>query len=185
MDIAGEARLFVTELREEINETVMLGVPVGSEIMYVRVAQSRQAVRIDADMGMRVPYHCTALGRAVLAFQPAASIAALTAGPLIARTLKTVIEPERLAKQIAGVRRLGYAVEDEENELGMRAVAAPVFDAHAQVVGALAIAGPVQRLSLKNLNGLIDPLVSTSRAISTRLGYRGSAGRALADDFKK
>jgi len=96
------------------------------------------------------------------------------------RTPKTVTDPDKLLKLLANVRRLGYATEDEESELGMRAIAAPVYDAQSEVVGSIAIAGPVQRLSLKNLSGLVEPLLTAARTISVRLGHRGSFG---SDEF--
>ncbi|MCJ9754229.1 IclR family transcriptional regulator [Neorhizobium sp. BETTINA12A] len=180
MDLSTEARTLLMDLRSETDETVLLGVPAGPEIMYIRVQPSRQAVRISAEIGMRAPYHATAAGRAILAFQPESRIAALVGAPLPLRTPKTVTDPDKLLKLLGTIRRLGYAVEDEENELGMRAIAAPIHDAQSDVVGAVAIAGPVQRLSLKNLNGFAEPLLVAARAISARLGHRGSLG---AGDF--
>ncbi|WP_167336303.1 IclR family transcriptional regulator [Neorhizobium vignae] len=174
MDLSTEARTLLMDLRQETDETVLLAVPTGPEIMYLRVQPSRQAVRISAEIGMRAPYHSTAAGRALLAFLPESRMAALTAAPLPLRTPKTVTDPDKLQKLLGNIRRLGYAVEDEENELGMRAIAAPIRDAQAEVVGAVAIAGPVQRLSLKNLNGFAEPLLVAARAISARLGHRGS-----------
>ncbi|CDZ56740.1 IclR family transcriptional regulator [Neorhizobium galegae] len=176
MDLSTEARTVLMDLRQETDETVLLAVPAGPEIMYVRVQPSRQAVRISAEIGMRAPYHSTAAGRALLAFQPESRIAALTAAPLPLRTSKTVTDPDKLQKLLGNIRRLGYAVEDEENELGMRAIAAPIHDAQSEVVGAVAVAGPVQRLSLKNLNGFAEPLLVAARAISARLGHRGPLG---------
>jgi len=176
MDLSTEARTLLTDLRQETDETVLLAVPSGPEIMYIRTQTSRQAVRINAEIGMRAPSYCTAAGRAILAFQPESRIAAAAAAPMPARTPKTITDPDKLLKLLANVRRLGYAIEDEESELGMRAVAAPVYDAQSDVVGAIAIAGPVQRLSLRNLNTLVEPLLVTARAISVRLGHRGSFG---------
>ena len=176
MDLSTEARTLVTDLRQTTDETVLLAIPAGQEIIYIRAQPSRQAVRINAEMGMRVPYYCTAAGRAILAFQPESRIAAVTAAPMPPRTPKTLTDPDKLLKLLANIRRVGYALDDEESELGMRAVGAPIFDAQSVVVGAVAIAGPVQRLSLKNINTLVEPLLATARAISLRLGYRGPAG---------
>ncbi|MEQ1408253.1 IclR family transcriptional regulator [Neorhizobium sp. Rsf11] len=180
MDLSTEARTLLADLRQETGETVLLAVPAGREIMYIRTLASRQAVRISTEMGMRVPYHCTAAGRAILAFQPENHAATVTTAPMPARTPKTVTDPDRFRKLLANVRRQGYAIEDEESELGMRAIAAPIYDAQSEVVGSVAIAGPVQRLSLRNLNGLAEPLLSTARAISVRLGYGGPFG---SDEF--
>lgn len=176
MDLSTEARILLADLRQETGETVLLAVPAGREIMYIRTLTSRQAVRINAEIGMRVPYYCTAAGRAILAFQPENRVATVTTALMPVRTPKTVTDPDRFRKLLANIRRQGYAIEDEESELGMRAIAAPIYDAQSEVVGSVAIAGPVQRLSLRNLNSLAEPLLSTARAISVRLGYRGSLG---------
>ncbi|WP_117191613.1 IclR family transcriptional regulator [Rhizobium terrae] len=176
MDLSTEARTFMIDLRRDTDETVLLAVPAGPEIMYIRTQHSRQTVRMGAEIGMRVPYYCTAAGRAILAFQPESRIAAITAAPMLPRTPKTVTDPEKLCRLLANVRRLGYALEDEESELGIRAVGAPIHDARSDVVGAIAIAGPVQRLSLKNLNALVEPLQHAARQISLRLGYRDRSG---------
>jgi DNA-binding IclR family transcriptional regulator len=82
-----------------------------------------------------------------------------------------VTEPAKLRKILEQVQRQGYAIDDEESEAGMRCVASPVRDASGQVVGALGVAGPVQRLSLKALSALVGPLSETTEAISVRLGY--------------
>lgn len=173
MDLSTEARSFMIDLRRETDETVLLAVPAGPEIMYIRAQLSRQTVRMGADIGQREPYYCTAAGRAFLAFQPEGRVAAVMAAPMPPRTPKTVTEPDKLRKLLANVRKLGYALEDEESELGIRAVGAPIYEARGAVVGALAIAGPVQRLSMKNLNALVEPLQLTAQQISIRLGYRG------------
>uniref|UniRef100_UPI0031014EAF IclR family transcriptional regulator n=1 Tax=Neorhizobium sp. EC2-8 TaxID=3129230 RepID=UPI0031014EAF len=174
MDLSTEARTLLMDLRNKTDETVLLAVPAGPEVMYIRVQPSRQAVRISAEIGMRAPYHSTAAGRVMLAFLPESRIATMIEASLPQRTPKTVTDPEKLQRLLGNIRRLGYAVEDEENELGMRAIAAPVHDAQSEVVGAVAVAGPVQRLSLKNLNGFAEPLLVAARAISARLGHRGS-----------
>lgn len=171
MNLSSEARPFLFTLREQTNETVLLAILSQTEIMYIYNLESRQAIRMRSDVGVRRPAYCTALGRAIMAYQPADIVDDILEQPLLQRTPKTVTEPAKLRKILEQVQRQGYAIDDEESEAGMRCVAAPVRDASGRVVGALGVAGPVQRLSLKALSALVAPLSETTEAISVRLGY--------------
>lgn len=172
MNISLEARPRLMDLREQTNETVLLGIPANLNVMYVYVFESTQPIRMRADLGVHRPAYCTAVGRAIFAFQPRALVARLLAQPIEARTPQTIVDPATLAARLDEVRRLGYAVEDEEAEFGVRAIAAPVRDATGRVVGAVGIGGPIQRLPLDRLTSFADPLVATAQAVSARLGFR-------------
>jgi DNA-binding IclR family transcriptional regulator len=91
---------------------------------------------------------------------------------LAARTPETQTDPAKLMKMFAEIRAHGYAVDDEESEQGMRGIGAPLRDITGQVVAAIGIGGPSQRLTLKKLRGLAPVLTSAAEAISTQLGYR-------------
>jgi IclR family transcriptional regulator, KDG regulon repressor len=172
MDLPTEARPYLFELRERTHETVLLGIPADADVMYVYHLESPQAIRMRSDLGARRPAFCTAVGRAILAFQPGDAIDQILAGPLRARTAKTVTDPQKVRDLLKAVRRVGYAIEDEESEAGMRAIAAPVRSAAGAVVGAVGVAGPRPRLSMKVLADIAGPLLEATAAISLRLGYR-------------
>jgi DNA-binding IclR family transcriptional regulator len=108
----------------------------------------------------------------MLAFAPAAQRAAVIARPQVARTPKTLIEPVDLQRALDDVRAAGYAVDDEECEVGVRGLGAPVRDLSGRVVAAVGLAGPVQRLTKKDLRALAPEVVGTADAVSVRLGYR-------------
>jgi IclR family KDG regulon transcriptional repressor len=128
-----------------------------------------------SDIGVRKPAYCTAEGLAMLAFQPAALVDDIVTRGLRARTVKTNTDPRRLREMLAEVRERGYAIEDEESEAGMRCVAAPVRNGASDVVAAVGIAGPVQRLPDDVLVSFAPHVVRTAEAISVRLGYRARA----------
>jgi IclR family transcriptional regulator, KDG regulon repressor len=172
MDLPTEARPYLFELRERTHETVLLGISADADIMYVYHLESPQAIRMRSDLGARRPAFCTAVGRAIVAFQPDDAIEQILAGPLRARTGETVTDPQKIREQLQAVRRVGYAIEDEESEVGVRAIAAPVRNAAGMVVGAVGVAGPRQRLSMKVLADIAGPLLEATAAISLRLGYR-------------
>lgn len=173
MNLSFEARPFLFDLRERTGETLLLGVPSDTEIMYIYNLESNQALRMRSDIGVRRPGYCTAVGRAIFAFAPDATIDRMLSAPLVRRTPNTVVDPARLREILAEVRERGFATEDEESEPGIRCIAAPVRNAGDAVVGAVGIAGPSQRLSLEALEALAPPLIESVGAISKRLGHRG------------
>ncbi len=175
MSVSNEARPLLRELREKVKETVHLAVLDGSEIMYVYNLESTQAIRMRSDVGVRKPAYCTAEGQAILAFQSSEVVERVIRTGLAARTPQTITDAQRFKMVLAGVRQRGCAIEDEESELGMRCIAAPLRNDAGEVVAAIGIAGPVSRLSKKALASFIPYVVGTAAAISERLGHRGRA----------
>ena len=174
MDVSRQALPHLDVLREQTNETVHLAVLEHADIMYLYNLESAQAIRTRSYLGMRKPAFCTSEGRAILAFSPPPLISRALHEPLQARTPKTTVAVPALLKLLAAVRDKGYALDDEESEVGMRGIAAPIRDASGQVVAAVGIAGPVQRLSKSNLRNFIPLAIQTAQAISTRLGHHSA-----------
>src|SRR5258708_11550736 len=177
MDVSIEARHLLRELREKANETVHLAVLDGAQIMYVFNLESTQAIRMRSDIGVRKPAYCTAEGQVLLAYQPPEAIERVVSHGLPARTPQTVTDPLALKKVLEGVRARGCAIEDEESELGMRCIAAPLYNDAGEVVAAVGLAGPVSRLSKKALSTYIPHVIETAAAISASLGHRDRAAR--------
>lgn len=175
MNVSNEARPHIFALREATNETVHLAVLDGDDIMYVYDLESTQAIRMRANLGDRKPVFCSSEGRAMLAFQDDQVIEETLSAPLEPRTAKTVTDPRRLRKALADVRKSGFAFEDEQCETGMRSIAAPIRDAEGNVVAAVGIAGPVERLSDEVLAEYSPLVVQTADVISARLGYKATA----------
>jgi len=173
MTMSNEARPLLRDLREKVNETVHLAVLDGNEIMYVFNLESTQAIRMRSDVGVRKPAYCTAEGQAILAFQPPDVVERVVRDGLIGRTPQTITDPQTLRRVLDGVRTRGCAIEDEESELGMRCIAAPLRNDAGEVVAAIGLAGPVSRLSKKALATFIPHVIETAAAISARLGHRG------------
>lgn len=171
MNLSNEARPYLFDLRKHTGETIILGIPTDTEVMHVYDLESPQAVGIKSDLGARRPAHCTAVGRAIFAFAPEEMIERLLAGPLVGRTSHTITDPARVREIFAEVRQRGFAIEDEESELGIRAIAAPVRDSTGAVVGAVGVAGPSLRLSLEAIEKFVPPLLDTVATISSRLGH--------------
>jgi DNA-binding IclR family transcriptional regulator len=155
---------------------VHLAILEGAEIVFVLNLESNQAIRMRADLGARKPAFCTAEGRAMLAFQPKEIVDDVLAKGLVPRTPKTLISERAIRKALEDVRATGFATEDEQSELGMRSVAAPIRNANGRVIAAIGLAGPMQRISDEALASFAPLVVDAARTISVRLGFNSLAG---------
>lgn len=180
MNVVNEARPYLRALMERTGESVHLTVLDHASVLYVNNIASPQAIRMQSNLGARVPAHCCSEGKALLAYRPDQAIDQLIAAGLAARTPKTIVRPQRLREELALVRARGYALDDEELEIGLRSAAAPIRDHRGDVVAAVSIAGPVPRVSRKVLQRYAGEVVAAGRAISQRLGWQPAraAGRA-------
>jgi IclR family KDG regulon transcriptional repressor len=173
MNVSNEARPYLYDLRAKINESVHLAILDEAEIMYVYNLEGTHAIRMRSDIGVRKPAYCTAEGQAILAFQPDEIVARVIAAGLAPRTPKTITNPERFLKALGATRQRGCAIEDEESEIGMVCIAAPIRDDSGGVVAAVGVAGPVTRLSKKSIAACMPHVIEAAKAVSRRLGYRG------------
>jgi DNA-binding IclR family transcriptional regulator len=175
MDVSTQGRAQLFALREATNETVHLAILDGADIMFILNLESNQAIRMRADLGSRKPAFCTAEGLAMLAFEQDSAVDKVLRAGLRARTATTITDSLDWRRALEQVRERGYAFDDEQSELGMRSIAAPIREAGGRVVASVGLAGPVQRLS-DDIVARITPLVvESAMAISERLGYRGPA----------
>lgn len=172
MDVSTEAKPFLKVLREKTGETVHLAILDQASVLYVNKIESGQAIRMSTSVGARAPVHCTADGKALLAFQPEALIDQITRNGLPALTPNTITELKALQRDLAAVRARGYAIDDEESELGLRSIAAAIRFHSGAVVASLSIAGPAHRVSKKILLSYARDVVGAAGAISQRLGYQ-------------
>jgi DNA-binding IclR family transcriptional regulator len=173
LDLRAVARPVCEELATAAGETATLDVLVGDVIVPIEQATASTSVVSVNWLGRRTPVHGTASGKAILAFGPAAVRERLLSLPLDALTPHTVTDRARLEAELDEARRTGLARTHEELEVGLDAVAAPVFGAHGEVVAALDVSGPSHRL-----RGAfeLDRLTRERAAdLSRRLGFR--AGR--------
>jgi IclR family acetate operon transcriptional repressor len=169
-DLRAAASPYLKDLAEWTRETVNLGILDENAVVYVEQLSGQHLVRHTNWVGQRTPLHCTASGKAVLAFQPPTAIEAMLSEPLPQFTNRTITAPDKLYDELATVRRLGYAVTISELEEGLNAVAAPITDASRTVVAAVSVSGPAYRLSAERLSELAVLTVATAGKIAARLG---------------
>jgi IclR family transcriptional regulator, KDG regulon repressor len=180
MDAVSESRQQMSALLEMTGETVQLAVLDHLSVLYIRILESRQAVRMSSTVGSRAPAHCTSVGKALLAFQSPEVVKQVMDAGLRRYTANTITTPELLQEELASVRVRGYAVDDEESEVGLRCVAVPIRDHTGLVAAALSVSAPVQRMTKKNLQTTVPTVVAAAEAISRRLGYLPSLSGAHA-----
>ena len=143
------ARSLLVGLVEAAGECAHMAVLVGDKVWYVDKVSSPHALRVDHPVGALAPLHCTALGKAFLAFLPANAT-----GALARYTARTITDQTKLAVDLTAARQKGYAVDDEEFSPGVRCVAAPIRDAGGHMVAAVGLSGPTARIDLDRLGDL-------------------------------
>ncbi|WP_319525926.1 IclR family transcriptional regulator [uncultured Desulfosarcina sp.] len=162
---------FMQEIAMAFGETVNLGHWDGNAIVHLDKVNSKEILRLDVGMGAAAPAYCTGLGKAVLAFLSDNELNAyLESVSLTAMSPKTIVSVDRLKEEIGRIRRLGYAVDDEELSLGLRCVAAPIFDYTGCPNYALSISGPAQRMTKEKIDAIQAKLVPICRQISRQIG---------------
>ena len=179
MDTVAESRAQMRAVAEMTGETVQLAVLDHQSVLYIRILESRQAVRMSTIAGSRAPAHCTSVGKALLAHQPAEDVQAIVENGLKRYTTNTITDPGVLKEELASVRAKGYAIDDEEIEVGLRCVAAPIRNHTGRVIAALSVAAPVQRMTKKTVQTTVPTVVAAADAISRRLGYMPSLSPAM------
>jgi DNA-binding IclR family transcriptional regulator len=171
MDVANEARPKLRELLEKTGETVQLGIIDHYSVLYVYEMESPRAIRMAAAVGGRAPLHCTAVGKVLLAFQSADYVQQFLERGLAQYTPKTLTRRDAVLGVLEEVRQREHAVDDEESEGGLRAIAAPVRNHTGAVIAALGVAAPLQRMSKKAMQACVPSVIETANAVSSRLGY--------------
>ena len=167
-----EARPFLQRLVQRVGESANLAVLDDGEVVYIDQAQSSRILRMFTQVGNRLPVHSTGSGKALLAFLPADVVdGILRRFGMPARTQRTITDINVFRDELSKTRQRGYALDDEEQEEGVRCLAVPVRDASGQVVATLSVSGPVTRLNDANVNDVLPELVDCGHKLSARLGY--------------
>jgi IclR family transcriptional regulator, acetate operon repressor len=145
-DLRDAALPFMQDLFEAAHETAHLAVLDGTEVLYLEKISGHRRVRAGSRVGGRLPAHCTAVGKAILAVSRPDIVEAVLAAGLVPRTAFSITNANVLCRQLARAAREGVAFEREESDLGVTCVAAPVSGYGHRVVAAISITGPVSRL---------------------------------------
>lgn len=177
LDIRSQAKPFLNDLAAKTNETVHLVILDQYEALYIDKVESKVkqgGLQMASRVGLRVPLHCSAVGKVLLAYLPENELEGLIQQTgLSKRTKNSITDAENLKAHLKAVRSRGFAIDDEENEEGIRCVGAPIFNQQGQVIAAISISGPTIRIPNKLLqNSLKRKIIETASAISREFGYQ-------------
>jgi DNA-binding IclR family transcriptional regulator len=169
-----QARPVLESLMEETGETAVVAVLRSNKVIYMDSVESVRTVRAVSRIGAMLPAHCTAVGKVQLSFLPSAEIERLYPDSELAlKTALTLQTRKELMNALIAIRNKGYAIENEECDLEVKSIAAPVRDFSKNVIAAVGIVAPANRLSDELLakNGFITQVQDAAMALSVKLGY--------------
>jgi IclR family transcriptional regulator, acetate operon repressor len=173
------ARPHMRLLMENAGETVNLAVEDEGEAVYLAQVECRQMMRAFARPGSRAPLHASAVGKAMLSTVSDKTLSRILHQRGMPRlTPKTITTPLALRAELERVRASGYAVDDEEHAVGLRCIAAPIFDETGEAIAAISASGPMARIVEERVASLGALVLETASAISSEMGR--PAGRDAA-----
>ena len=173
MGLLRQAKPILEKLVAECNETSYVAIFKEGYIVYLDVVETDLTVRVVSRVGSRLPAYCTAAGKVHLAFMADEEVeAVLPLGELKQYSTNTLTDREALKQELRKVAEQGYAIDNEELDLGVRCVAVPIRDYTRRIVGAVSVSGPSMRLNDERIEKELVPLVTQAgEELSTRLGY--------------
>lgn len=176
LDLYEVAGPHLRALADETGETAHLAVMRNGEVVSLMTADGRQTLRAPGAIGDRKPAYCTAIGKAMLAYADKQTIAELLKpGRLRSYSTKTITSPKRLQSELKSILERGYAVDNEEWELGLRCIGAPVRDSSGAVMAAVSISGPAFRIKPESVPALARIVLARAAGLSRSLGYQSAA----------
>lgn len=181
LDLRRIARTYLDELMRETGETANLVVLDRDEVVYIEKAESQASVRVFSLIGRRAPVNATGAGKVLLselAQQDIIDILRSRGMPKL--TPHSITELPVMLDELALVRQRGYAIDDEECELGARCVAAPVRNHTGRIVAAMSISGPSSRLTLERLKEIAPTVIKAANSLSSALGFTEAVRRLEA-----
>jgi IclR family KDG regulon transcriptional repressor len=173
MGLLRQARPVLEQLVKECNETTYVAILKDFQIVYLDVVETDMTVRVVPRVGAQLPAYCTAAGKVQIANMSEEELAKFLPGKELKRfTPNTITDRELLKKQLKEIAAQEYAIDDEELDLGVRCIGAPIRDYTRRIVGAISISGPSMRLTDERLEkDLIPRVKKAAEEISIKLGY--------------
>jgi IclR family pca regulon transcriptional regulator len=163
------------ELVAQVRESCSIAVLDGTEVVYVLRVPTRKILTVNLSIGSRLPAYCASMGRVLLADLPEAELdAVLNAAPLQAHTPHTLTDCAALKAAIAQVGKQGWALVDQELEMGLVSIAAPIRNRQGHVIAAMNISGHAQHRNATQMKrGFLEPLLQAARTVSNLITQRG------------
>lgn len=165
------AKPYMHRLSIMYKETINLGLFKNQEIIHIDKIDSLEVLRMDSALGDKAPAYCTGLGKSILAFLPDHELAhyldTVERRPLAPNT---ITDRDELQKELSRIRDNRYAIDDEEMTIGLRCIAAPIFDHNHYPAYAISISGPAMRLTHRALENMKADILKISDDLSHKMG---------------
>ncbi len=175
-EVRAIAAPYITKLLEDLGETVHLVVLDQLEVLYIDKRESGRSLQIVSQVGMRLPAHCTGVGKMLMAHLPPEKRRELIDTKGLPRfTKNTLTDVEALEEELTRISAQGFAIDNEEIMDSLRCVAAPIKDQTGEVISAISVSGPVSRMKGERLEKAILRVTQTAEQISFGLGYRSKS----------
>lgn len=172
LEITRHTRPVLEHLKNKSLETCGYSKIDHNVVWLVDGLESDLSVRVINKIGGRYPLHCTAAGKVQMAFSDPHNVSTwMAAAHLVKCAPNTIVTADALQSELAAIRRRGYAIEDEEFEIGVGGIAAPIVDGNKKVRGAVSIVAPISRLQPERLTNELIPLITWAGAeLSAKCG---------------
>jgi DNA-binding IclR family transcriptional regulator len=172
LDLRERARPYLEKVVLETRETVHLCILDDAEVVYMDKIEPARSVRMASSVGRRNPAYCTAVGKAMMAYLPMEQVETIVKKQgLPPLTKNTITSLRELKAELARIRIRGYAIDDEENEEGVRCVGCAVRGYSGEPVAAISISGPSFRVAKDKVVTLAQPILAAASALSSELGF--------------
>lgn len=168
-----QAKPSLLEIVRQCNETAYLTILDDGDVIYIDMVETNHPVRVVPKIGYRLPSHCTAMGKVHLAFMSQDEIEyVIKKRELRTFTPNTIVDSKKLFEHLSEIAQKGYAIDDEEYEVGVKCIAAPVRDFTNKVVGGIGISAPSIRMDSQRIENELLPIVkAASLQVSKKLGF--------------
>ncbi|WP_243370486.1 IclR family transcriptional regulator [Geotalea sp. SG265] len=172
MGLLRQSRPVLESLVHDCNETTYVAILKEFHIIYLDVVETDLTVRVVPRVGARLPAYCTAAGKVQIAYMTDEELANFLPKEMKRYTSNTIIDKDELKKHLVQVANQGYAIDNEELDVGVKCVGAPIRDYTRRIIGAVSISGPSMRFTDDRLEKeLIPKVIQASEEISSKLGY--------------
>lgn len=183
LDIRAVATPMMEALAAQTTFTVHLGMLHGSDVIFVSKVEGQGFIKFSSYPGMMQAFYLSSLGKAIAAFLPDDELdQLLSAASFVAKTDYTLTDAAAFRRAVASVRAQGYAVEDEENEIGVRCIGAPIFDRKGKATAAVSVTALRSHLPMEAFTQVARDVMACANQISRALGYEPSPQAADPDD---
>ncbi|NOD30357.1 helix-turn-helix domain-containing protein [Ruegeria atlantica] len=174
--LVDRARPVMRKLMEATGETANLGVEKEGMVLFLSQVETHASIRAFFPPGTLSPMHASGIGKALLAYMDEDRLDRLLAKTeLRAFTDRSITSPAALKEDLAMVRAQGFSIDNEEKNMGMRCIAAPVFDINREAVAGISVSGPTSRVSEAEIARLSRPVIEAARQLTLAIGGTISA----------